>query len=995
MVLFFVDSTPANAALGNITVSTDQIVPVLGLVVVICLLLLLIMLNHQKKKVILQTARDLEKAEAKYRLLFQQSPISLWEEDFSGAKTYVDALLRDGVTDLGQYLASHPDALKACIGKIKITDVNAKALELYEMNDRQQLSTIEDILPQGSEWIIREEIVNLLTRGHYEITIEDRTLSGRELTLELRAVVAEGYETTWEKVYASVIDITEQTRLKNEKKAYEKQIQQSQKLEAIGSLAGGIAHDFNNILSPIMGRAELMLLDPQNSSVMREHCQRIVEASKRARGLVKQILTFSRKVEQDIQPVSLEHIVDEVVQFIRPTLPSTITLTQDITSPLPAVMADSTQLHQVVMNLVTNAFHAMEHTKGTLHFSLHSVWLDVADCFDENILPGRYLCLVVADTGHGIDKATLNKIFDPYFSTKAKNKGTGLGLSVVHGILRSYGGSIKVESTVGEGTRMMVYLPAVEIKDAPKVQRAYQGPVPKGNEHILLVDDEKAVAEVIKDMLERLGYSVTMRVSSFEALEAFRSLNLHIDMVITDLNMSHMTGLQLLSKIRKLRDDIPFLITTGFSEQFDNAKSTFIGVDGYVNKPVLFEELGHTVRTILDRAGVAAEQGARVTVYEKMKTPARKLRITGKGRCNLTNIAPHADFLNHFGRSGRFLRQAFGAFFSEDLICFFKDLGLDIGYERGGRVFPASGDAQLVARLLLDWVRAAGARIQTGTSVDELVIENQQVKGILCHNQYVPADKVILATGGASYPRTGSTGDGYRFAEKAGHAVVPIRPNLVPLLTDYTGLKKLEGLNLRNINARMFIDGKRKTQAFGELTFVKSGLGGPIILTLSAVAVDALIAGKGVRINIDLKPALDEAKLEARLLRDLQKRHNETMGSFLRGLLPHPLVQCCLEETEIGASQMAGQLSSQQRKKIRYWLKNWPFTITGFGTIEEAIITAGGVHTSEINPNTMESKKVKGLYVAGELLDIQADTGGYNLQAAFSTGWVAGKACVD
>jgi len=592
------------AASAPMAQGTEQIAPVLGLIVVICLLIVLIILNQRKKVIISKTAQELQKAEARYRLLFQQSPISLWEEDLSELKVYVEGLKRDGVTDLGQYLASHPDALKACIGKIKITDVNAKALELYEMHDRQQISSIEDILPKGSEWIIREEIISLLTKGHYEVTLADRTLSGRELTLELRAVIAEGYEDTWEKVYASVIDITEQTRLKNEKKAYERQIQQSQKLEAIGSLAGGIAHDFNNILSPIMGRVELMLLETENNPVMREHCQRIFDASKRARDLIRQILTFSREVDQEIRPVSLEHIVDEVVQLIQPTLPTTITLTRDITPQLPLVMADDTQLHQVVMNLVTNALHSMEHTKkGTLHFSLHPVLMRIEDCFDESISPGRYLCLIVADTGHGIDKTTLSKIFDPYFSTKARNKGTGLGLSVVHGILRSYGGSIKVESSVGKGTRMMIYLPTVDVKDAPQIKQACQGPVPRGAEHILLIDDEKSVAELTKDMLERLGYQVTMRVSSLEALEAFRNLNLQIDMVITDLTMPHMTGLQLLSKIKSLREDIPVLVTTGFSEQLDSAKSSAIGVDGYLNKPVLMEELGYTVRKVLDGEG--------------------------------------------------------------------------------------------------------------------------------------------------------------------------------------------------------------------------------------------------------------------------------------------------------------------------------------------------------------------------------------------------------
>lgn len=392
-------------------------------------------------------------------------------------------------------------------------------------------------------------------------------------------------------------------------------------------------------------------------------------------------------------------------------------------------------------------------------------------------------------------------------------------------------------------------------------------------------------------------------------------------------------------------------------------------------------------------AGVAATNGAHVILLEKMKTPARKIRITGKGRCNITNTAPIVEFIDHFGKSGRFLRQAFGRFFSGELIAFFEKRGLKIGFERGGRVFPADGDAPLVARLLVDWVKEAGVDLRTEISVVDLLVKKGQVAGVVCgHNQKIYADAVILATGGASYPRTGSTGDGYRLAQSVGHTIVTTRPALVPLRTAERIGNGLAGLQLKNINARLFINGKRKAQAFGELSFTKNGLSGPIILTLSSLVVDALRSRAQVAVILDLKPALDDAKLEARMQRDLQKRPHDPMSSFLRGLMPRELIQPCLDYAQIDHNMTAVMLPAQARKKIRHWLKNFRFEITGYGSLEEAIVTAGGVKTAEIDPCTMESKKSKRLYIVGELLDIQADTGGYNLQAAFSTGWVAGKA---
>lgn len=390
-------------------------------------------------------------------------------------------------------------------------------------------------------------------------------------------------------------------------------------------------------------------------------------------------------------------------------------------------------------------------------------------------------------------------------------------------------------------------------------------------------------------------------------------------------------------------------------------------------------------------AGTAAECGADVTLLEKMKTPARKIRITGKGRCNLSNTADLPDFLGHFGKSGRFLRQAFGQYFSEELVAFFEARGLPIAYERGGRIFPAENDAPAVARVLVNWVQEAGVRLETDARVTELLIADNRITGLICNRRKVEADSIILATGGRSYPRTGSTGDGYRLAQAAGHTIIAARPALVSLKTG-SDVRGLAGLTVRNVTARLYIDGKKKQQEFGELTFTRTGLGGPIILSLSPLAVDSLKGGKRLSIHLDLKPALDEQKLDARLLRDLEKRHREPMDSVLRGLLPKALVDYCIQVVGIDPDQEAGLLSSKMRRSLRQWLKDIRFDITGHGSWDEAIVTAGGVKTGEINPHTMESKITTGLYIVGELLDIQADTGGYNLQAAFSTGWAAGRA---
>lgn len=394
-------------------------------------------------------------------------------------------------------------------------------------------------------------------------------------------------------------------------------------------------------------------------------------------------------------------------------------------------------------------------------------------------------------------------------------------------------------------------------------------------------------------------------------------------------------------------------------------------------------------------AGQAALAGAEVVLLEKMSRLGRKLAITGKGRCNLTNIASLPTFIEHFGATGPFLRQAFHRFFTADLLDFFQELGVPTVTERGGRVFPASGKAPEVVAALRHWIDHCGVEVRTGITVDRLLIESGAVIGVACGGNIIPCTALILATGGASYPLTGSTGDGYRLAEQVGHRLVPIRPALVPLVTEAHWPEEAVGLQLCNIRVELVLNGKKRSEAFGELTIMEFGLSGPVILTLSSQVVDALNQGLAVHLRLDLKPALDNTKLDARLVRDFEKRRQEPLISVLRALLPRGLVSLALAATGLAADRMVGTIRSEERKRLRHWLKNWSLRIIAHRPLAEAIITAGGVDIREVNPRTMASSRIQGLFFAGEILDIQADTGGYNLQAAFSTGWLAGQAAAQ
>ena len=393
-------------------------------------------------------------------------------------------------------------------------------------------------------------------------------------------------------------------------------------------------------------------------------------------------------------------------------------------------------------------------------------------------------------------------------------------------------------------------------------------------------------------------------------------------------------------------------------------------------------------------AGRAAELGAKVLILEKMRQPGRKLLITGKGRCNVTNSAPIGDFITHVYPNGRFLRNAFSQYFSNDIIELLNRYGVVTILERGGRYFPADNKASDVLKALLLWVAELKVEIQTGLRAEMLIIESYTVKGVIANGQKFISKRVIIATGGKSYPATGSNGEGYELARSVGHSIVKAMPALVPLETEGKIAQKLQGLNLKNVRAVVWVNNKKAGEDFGEMIFTHFGLSGPIILTLSRIIVSELHKNNKVEITIDLKPALDEQKLDNRLIRDLNEHGKKKINNIFRYWLPSKMIPVFIEILGFDPEKECHQVSSKERKQIRHLLKNLPFTIANHRSFKEAIITSGGIPTNEISPKTMESKLIEGLYFAGEVIDLDAETGGYNLQIAYSTGWLAGNSCM-
>jgi predicted Rossmann fold flavoprotein len=399
-------------------------------------------------------------------------------------------------------------------------------------------------------------------------------------------------------------------------------------------------------------------------------------------------------------------------------------------------------------------------------------------------------------------------------------------------------------------------------------------------------------------------------------------------------------------------------------------------------------------------AGRAAQCGAHVLLLEKTPRLGNKLRLTGKGRCNLTNYSELNDFVAHF-QQGRFLYRAFSRYFVQDLIEFFEQRGVATVVERGQRVFPVSNNALQVVDALEGFLKVNGVQVRRNNAVTGLLNDGGRITGVEVRSGRIPAAAVILATGGASYPKTGSTGDGYRLASALGHKIVPIRPALVPLVTQEGWVPQLQGLTLYNAEVTLLLDNTPIGSDRGEMLFTHFGVSGPMILTLSKRAVDALDKGN-VSLQINLRPTLTSAELEKRLQAELESRGRTQIENILGVFMPGKLTSVFVKLAGIPAAKLGNQVTAAERKRIMSLLQDLRVTVTGSRPIEEAIVTAGGVDTVQVEPRTMESRLVKGLFFCGEVLDFDADTGGYNLQAAFSTGYLAGESaaqaaadCVD
>jgi PAS domain S-box-containing protein len=389
-----------------------------------------------------------------------------------------------------------------------------------------------------------------------------------------------------------------------DKRKIEKQLIQAQKMEAIGTLAGGIAHDFNNLLFIISGYAEMSMGHlPEENRVVGNMAE-VRKAANRAKELVKQILTFSRVEEQKKRPMLIQSIIKEALALLRASLPSTIEIRKKIDKDCKCVSADPTRIHQVIMNLCTNAYHAMRENGGVLEVVLSGITIDIGDTAGHlNLTPGRYVMLKVSDTGKGIEKSVIDRIFDPYFTTKAKGEGTGMGLAMVHGIVKSLGGDIRVSSKPGKGATFYIYLPEVNA-DSTDAEMIFMDFPAQGNERILLVDDEEQIVEMLQKMLEHLGYRLTVTTSSAKALELFRSEPEAFDLVITDQTMPEITGVELSKRLRGIRSDIPVILCTGYNETVTEGKLNAVGINEYLIKPAQRSEIAGTVRRLLDKKRV-------------------------------------------------------------------------------------------------------------------------------------------------------------------------------------------------------------------------------------------------------------------------------------------------------------------------------------------------------------------------------------------------------
>ena len=523
-------------------------------------------------------------------------------EDITERKTALNAL-RESEERFRVVVESAPDGIFIQTN-LRFAYLNSAAATLFGASSPQELLGLPVMDRFHPDWRDRiRERIRLLNEERMSVPVVEQVflkMNGTPFHVESSAAPF-----TYQNDRGAIVffrDISNRKEVEAERRNLESQLRQTQKMEAIGTLAGGIAHDFNNILSAVMGYSEISLDLIQQDSPLYFNLQQVLKAGRRARDLVKQILTFSRLTEKEHRPVEIGSIVKETFRLLRATLPTTIEIRQNIgASPHSRTMADPTQIHQVIMNLCANAAHAMRARGGILDVALLEVVLSETDPRRHSELPpGSYLKLSVSDTGHGMEEAVLAQIFDPFFTTKPRGEGTGMGLAVVHGIVKNCGGAVEVQSSPGGGSTFNLFFPRVEASE--EIQAPEKEP-PTGKGRILFVDDEEALGIIAQTMLERLGYSVTVMKDSVEALEAFEAEPDRFDLLVTDHTMPHMTGLSLTLEARRIRPDLPVVICSGYSDAINEETAADFGIEFFVQKPFDRHLLARAVKAALEGGG--------------------------------------------------------------------------------------------------------------------------------------------------------------------------------------------------------------------------------------------------------------------------------------------------------------------------------------------------------------------------------------------------------